>query len=149
MSKRLELFELIGILARRRYQAAGRAFSPLGLNHTEARLLTILHRESGEATQDLLSTSLSVDRSNAGRALKSLEQRGYVSRRKDDADSRTFLVQLTAAGQKAVIEVSRLRSELARTFFEDLTETESSAVVDLLRKVPSFDEGRIGSDRVG
>ena len=83
MRNRQELFDLIGALGRRRYQVGEQAFSSLGLNHTEARLLTILDRESGEATQDALSSSLFVDRSNAGRALKGLEQRRYVSRHKD------------------------------------------------------------------
>lgn len=134
MSNRQELFDLIGALGRRRYQVGEQAFSSLGLNHTEARLLTILDRESGEATQDALSSSLFVDRSNAGRALKSLEQRRYVSRHKDEADSRTNLVQLTAAGAEAVTEVARLRKELARSFFSALTEAEAGEIVDLLGK---------------
>lgn len=79
MSNRQELFDLIGALGRRRYQVGEQAFSSLGLNHTEARLLTILDRESGEATQDALSSSLFVDRSNAGRALKSLELQKQIN----------------------------------------------------------------------
>lgn len=134
MSERTELFELIGTLARRRFQAAERAFGPLGLNHTEARLLTILDRESGEATQDLLSGSLSVDRSNAGRALKRLEQREYITRHKDEADSRTNRVQLTPAGAEVVAEVSGLRRELAQAFFSELSEAEASTIVELLGK---------------
>ena len=134
MSDRTELFELIGTLARRRFQAAERAFGPLGLNHTEARLLAILDRESGEATQDVLSASLSVDRSNAGRALKRLEQRGYIARRRDDVDSRTNHVQLTPAGSEIVAEVNRLRKELAQGFFSELSEAEARSVIESLGK---------------
>jgi DNA-binding MarR family transcriptional regulator len=134
MTNRLELFELIGALARRRFQAAERAFAPIGLNHTEARLLTILDLESGEATQDALSNSLSIDRSNAGRALKGLEQRGYIARRKDEGDGRTNLVQLTAAGADAVEEVAKLRKKVASDFFSDLTEADAGTITDLLRK---------------
>lgn len=145
MSNRLELFELIGALGRRRYQAGERAFSSLGLNHTEARLLTILDRESGEATQDALSNALFVDRSNAGRALKRLEQGGYLVRRKDDADSRTNLVEMTDMGREAVVEISRIRQAMAQTIFGDLTEAQAGAVVDLLRKTFSVDENEAGS----
>jgi DNA-binding MarR family transcriptional regulator len=134
MSNRLELFELIGVLARQRFQAAERAFAPIGLNHTEARLLTILDFESGEATQDALSNSLSVDRSNAGRALKRLEQRGYIARHKDDTDSTTTHARLTAEGAAAVEEVAKLRREVASDFFSDLTEADAGAIADLLRK---------------
>ena len=133
-SPRLELFELIGALARRRYQSAERSYAALGLNHTEARLLTMLDDEAGAPTQDALSSRLFVDRSNAGRAFKRLEQAGYVGRRKDDADNRTNLVDITPKGRKAAAEVIRLSDEMARTFFGDLTEADAATIVTLLRK---------------
>jgi DNA-binding MarR family transcriptional regulator len=135
-SPHVELFELIGDLARRRYQAAERGYAPLGLNHTEARLLKMLDDEGGAATQDALSRRLSVDRSNAGRAFKRLEQAGYVGRRQDEADSRANLVDITARGREAAAEVKRLSREMARTFFGRLTEADAATVVDLLREAP-------------
>jgi DNA-binding MarR family transcriptional regulator len=134
LSPRLELFEVIGALARRRYQTAEQRYVSLGLNHTEARLLKMLGDEAGATTQDALSRRLFVDRSNAGRAFKRLEQAGYVARRKDDADSRTNLVDITAKGRDAAAEVNRLSNELARTFFGDLTDADAAAAVALLRK---------------
>jgi MarR family transcriptional regulator for hemolysin len=135
----LALFDLIGELARRRHQAAERYFSVLGLNHTEARLLTLLRQEDGVAAQDTLSNRLSVDRSNAVRALQSLEQEGYIRRRKDDADKRAKLVQITPKGRKAVSEISRLRKKMAQSFFGDLREKEAGAIVDLLKKALTYD----------
>ncbi len=108
MDNFLTLFDLIGVLARRRYQIAERYFSALGLNHTEARLLTLLGREGGTATQETLSNLIFVDRSNVGRALQRLEQGGYIERRKDDVDKRTNLVQITAKGHRTVGELSKL-----------------------------------------
>jgi DNA-binding MarR family transcriptional regulator len=134
MPSRIDLFELIGALARRRYQAAERSYAFVGLNHTEARLLKMLADEGGAATQDALSRRLFVDRSNAGRAFKRLEQAGYVGRRKDDADNRTNLVDITPKGREAAAEVNRLGDEMARTFFGDLTEAEADTIVTLLRK---------------
>jgi DNA-binding MarR family transcriptional regulator len=131
---RQDLFEIIGALARRRYQTAERVYASLGLNHTEARLLSMLDDEAGAPTQDALSSRLHVDRSNAGRAFKRLEQAGYVARRKDDADSRTNLVDITPKGRKAAAEVNQLSDEMARTFFGDLTEADAATVVTLLRK---------------
>jgi DNA-binding MarR family transcriptional regulator len=135
MSPRLDLFELIGALARRRYQTAERSYAPLGLNHTEARLLKMLDDEAGATTQDALSRRLFVDRSNAGRAFKRLEQAGYVRRRKDDADSRSNLVDITPKGRKAAADVNRLSDDMARSFFGDLTDADAATVVALLRKV--------------
>jgi DNA-binding MarR family transcriptional regulator len=129
-----ELFDLIGVLARRRYQAAERAYAPLGLNHTEARLLTMLAGEGGTATQDALSRRLHVDRSNAGRAFKRLEQADYVSRRKADADNRTNVVEITATGRRAAADVRRLGDEMAAGFFGDLSQADAATAVRLLTK---------------
>jgi DNA-binding MarR family transcriptional regulator len=134
MKHRSDLFASIGALARRRHQAGERSYASLGLNHTEARLLAMLADESGAATQDALSRRLFVDRSNAGRAFKRLEQAGYVDRRKDDADNRTNLVDITPKGREAAAEVNRLSNEMARTFFGDLTEADAATIVKLLRK---------------
>lgn len=128
------LFDLIGVLARRRYQTADRCFAALGLNHTEARLLTLLRQKDGLATQEALSNLLTVDRSNAGRALKRLELAGHILRRKDDADRRTNFVQITAKGRKTVAEIAKLRKKMAQTFFGDLQQHEAGTIVDLLRK---------------
>ncbi len=129
-----ELFDLIGVLARRRHHAAERGFAALGLNHTEARLLAMLVGEPGPTAQEALSRRISVDRSNIGRAFKRLEQAGYVTRRRDEADSRTNLVDITPAGREAAAEVNRLRSELASSFFGGLSKAEAATIVKLLRK---------------
>ena len=131
----LTLFDMIGELARQRYQAAERCFSALGLNHTEARLLTLLGQHGGTATQDTLSNLIFLDRSNVGRALHHLEHAGYIERRKDDADKRTKRVQITAKGQTAVGDIAKLRREMAQHFFGALTADEAGSVVDLLSKV--------------
>lgn len=128
------LFDLIGELARRRFQFAERSYSSLGLNHTEARLLTLLHRQKGIATQESLSQQIFVDRSNAGRALKKLEEGGYIGRRKDDVDKRTNLVELTVKGRKVISDIAKLKSAMAQNFFGDLSESEASEVINLLRK---------------
>jgi DNA-binding MarR family transcriptional regulator len=139
------LFDLIGVLARRRYQTAERCFSALGLNHTEARLLRLLREEDDVTSQDALSNLLHVDRTNAGRALKRLEKGGYIVRRKYDADKRTNLVQITAKGRKAVVEIAKLRNKVAQSFFGDLKEDEASAIVELLRKAVANEEGEMPS----
>lgn len=139
MANLLALFDLIGVLARRRYQTAERCFGALGLNHTEARLLTLLHQEGGTAAQDALSSMLSVDRSNAGRGLKRLEQQGYIERREGNADKRTNLTHITAKGRKAVVEISRLKKKIVQSFFGDLTEEKAGKILGLLSQTLTTD----------
>lgn len=134
------LFDQIGELARLRYAAAERSFAVLGLNHTEARLLTLLDREGGECSQDVLSAQIVVDRTNAGRALKHLEVAGLIQRQKGVEDKRTNLVKLTLDGERIVSDVARIRAQIARTFFADLTNDEAGTVISLLSRT-------LGADR--
>lgn len=128
-----ELFDLIGQLARRRHQAAEQQFAALGINHTEARLLGLLHHRD-DVAQDALSAQLLVDRSNAARALQHLEEGGYITRTKNDEDKRAKLVRLTGKGHQAVAAISKLRKQMAHTFFGNLQEDEARRIVALLRK---------------
>lgn len=139
MENLLALFDLVGVLARRRFLAAERHFSTLGLNHTEARLLTLLHREGGDAAQDVLSNMLHIDRSNAGRALKSLEHEGLIERYRHEADKRTNVVRMTERGRAMVAEIARLKVTMAEGFFGHLTDEQAGEIVDLLRRAGAGD----------
>ena len=134
MDNYFALFEMIGVLARRRYQTAEREMAAIGLNHTEARLLSLLSEAGGERAQDALSNQLHIDRSNAGRALKRLEQDGYITRVRDEADRRAFLVQLTGKGRRAVRDIMKVRNAIVAGFFGELTEEEAGRAVALLEK---------------
>jgi len=140
------LFEMIGALARRRYQTAEKAFAALGLNHTEARLLSLLKNEGGSATQETLSGLLLIDRSNAGRALKKLELQGYVTRHPDEKDKRTNIVEIADKGVSATIEISKLGKTIAEEFFGDLSASEAAQVVKLLRKTIPTENTEPSSD---
>ena len=129
-----ELFDLIVVLARRRYQAAEQHFAAIGLNHTEARLMTLLNEAGGNASQDAISAELVLDRSNAGRGLKRLEQAGYLRRRKDRDDKRCNRVEITAKGKGVVREIARIRAEIVQDFFGSLSEAEARHASGLLRK---------------
>lgn len=131
----LELAELIGRVARRWHQLGEKSFAALRINHTEARLLTLLEQHGGGATQDSLSNQLNVDRSNAGRALSRLEDSGMVIRRKDEADARTKLVDITDAGRAAVNEIAQVRIEMAESLLGTLSKVDTRKASELLRAV--------------
>lgn len=128
-----ELFDLIGELAHKRFRMAERALIVLGLNHSEARLISVLAQQ-GSMTQDALSATLTIDRSNAGRSLKKMESRGYIIRTKDELDKRTNVVAITDAGRKVAVEVDAVRDSLVSALFQDLAEEDAEVIVDLLRR---------------
>ena len=137
MSPFLALFDLVGVLARRRHQLADAEFAALGLSHTEARLLTLLHDEGGVASQEALTQMVTIDRTNAGRALLRLEQQGFVQRSKHHSDGRAKLVSLSERGDRAVLEIRRLRDQIATTLFGDLSEEEAQSILNVLDRALS------------
>jgi DNA-binding MarR family transcriptional regulator len=66
--------------------------------------------------------------------LQRLEHDGYLLRRKDSVDKRAKLVQITAKGGKAVVEISKLRKTMAQTFFGELRPDEAGVAAELLKK---------------
>lgn len=135
-----ELFEVIGVLARRRYQSAERNFAALGLNHSEARILMLLEQEAGTATQDTLANLLFIDRSNVGRAMKGLEQQGYIIRCKNDNDKRANLVHLTPEGSATLVEIRETKQKIIDGFFKDMTAEEARQATRLMKKSMSADD---------
>jgi len=65
------------------------------------------------------------------RALQRLEREGYILRRKDHADKRANLVQITRKGGKAVVEIQRLRKKIVQSFFGDPEENGAGEIVEL------------------
>ena len=112
---------------------AERALIVLGLNHSEARLISVLAPQ-GSMTQDALSATLTIDRSNAGRSLKKLESSGYIIRQKDELDKRTKIVAITDAGRKVAVKVDAERDKLVSELFQDLAEEDAEVIVHLLRR---------------
>lgn len=139
MSSYMTLFDLIGQLARQRYQAAERRFGAIGLNHTEARLLTLLDEMGSAASQDDLSGRLSIDRSNAGRALKRLEAGGHIARRKDATDKRAKQVTLSETGRAKLADIAAIKADIVQESFGKLTEAEAKTAAVLLEKAMAPD----------
>jgi DNA-binding MarR family transcriptional regulator len=71
--------------------------------------LTLLE-EHGPVTQQALGEALRLDPSNVVGLLNELEERGLVTRRRDPADRRRHIVELSAAGADELVRTSsRLR----------------------------------------
>lgn len=120
---------------------ADRYFAAHDLNHTEARLLTLLNAQGGESTQEALSQKIYVDRTNVGRALKQLETKGCLTRSKDKVDKRANLVKLTKKGQKAIADIDKTRKKMANEFFGDLTEEQAQSIVETLQSTMKLGAG--------
>lgn len=89
-----------GILNRRTQAYIAYACRPWQISYSEYVLLVELYRSDGCSQEDL-SRTLSVDKGMVARCVKSLEEKGYVQRRKDSADKRFKHIYVTEKGQHA------------------------------------------------
>ena len=125
---------LVDHLARLTRAKAESALAPLGLRPRHLVALTIL-RNQGPASQQVLASTLRIDRTNLVGLLNELESDGLVVRERSAADRRRHNVALTDSG------VERLDSaEVALESVEDdvlgaLDEEQRATLHDLLQAV--------------
>jgi DNA-binding MarR family transcriptional regulator len=110
--------------------------SVLKLKPHHAGLLRMLEASPGLSQQEL-SELFGVFPSRLVVLLDQLEERKFIERRDDPADRRGYRVYLTKAGQKAVVEISRVTRELEKDLLTALTDAERATLTGLLERVVS------------
>jgi DNA-binding MarR family transcriptional regulator len=99
--------------------------------------------EQGPITQHAVSTALSLDPSNVVGLLNELEERGLITRRRDPADRRRHIVELSAAGSGELAQTCGKLDQVEAELFKSLTAQERASLYDLLtRAVGAFPPAR-------
>jgi MarR family transcriptional regulator, lower aerobic nicotinate degradation pathway regulator len=114
------------------------ALAPLGLRPRHLVALTVL-RDGDGSTQQALSTTLQIDRTNLVGLLNELEADGLIERRRSREDRRRHIVELTKAGANRLI-----KAELALATVEDevlgrLDDEQRETLYRLLQQATSAD----------
>ncbi|MGO1316557.1 MAG: MarR family winged helix-turn-helix transcriptional regulator [Cellulomonadaceae bacterium] len=108
---------------------------------------TLLHLALGGATsQQALIDALGVDPSGLVAILNELESGGLVERRRDPADRRRHIVQITSGGREAAALVESAVADVERVAFADLSLGEISVLGDLLGRIRGRHEGAVCDD---
>ncbi|MGD0604545.1 MAG: MarR family winged helix-turn-helix transcriptional regulator [Streptosporangiaceae bacterium] len=117
-----QLLPLLDHLARVGRRAAEASMAPGGLRPRHLVALNLLS-EHGAASQQGLVEALSLDPSNVVGLLNELEERGLITRRRDPADRRRHIVELSAGGQNelclAQARLSRVEDDLLGALSRD------------------------------
>jgi MarR family transcriptional regulator, lower aerobic nicotinate degradation pathway regulator len=90
-------------LARHMRLRSEAAIAPLGLRARHLIALTVL-RDHGGSTQQALSTTLQIDRTNLVGLLNDLEAEALIARRRSSEDRRRHIVELTHAGAQLLAQ---------------------------------------------
>jgi len=89
-------------------------------------------RDEGRMTQSSLCSAINVDANYMVLMLNDLESSGYVERRRDPADRRRHIVELTELGIEAISRAERAMDEMEDEILGPLNADERATLRDLL-----------------
>jgi len=117
-------------------------FEPLDLNLSQASLIGYI-AENGPMNQTQLAAALVLGRAATGSVVDQLEKRGLVQRVPDPDDRRVWLVENTAAGSDASIEIVSIDEQLRKSMRVGITRAERQQLADLLIRMSANAVGAI------
>jgi DNA-binding MarR family transcriptional regulator/ribosomal protein S18 acetylase RimI-like enzyme len=123
----------LGLLSRYRFDTR--------LSLTEARTLFEIGRR-GAHTQSGLRAELKIDGGYLNRVVKALAAQGLVATRKDEADGRVLLLELTPQGREAAAAIDKASDIEAESLVAGLSPQDIRALVGHLRAAERILEGR-------
>ena len=106
----------------------------LGIKLRQLMLLSYL-RWGAPALQQQLCEALWLDPNNCVLLLNEMEDMGYVERRRDPADRRRHVVDITDEGQKALERAERAQEEIGDELLSALSDDERATLRSLLSRV--------------
>src|SRR4051794_4203167 len=112
----------------------GEALEPFGIKPRHVAALIEL-RDRGELTQQSLCGALHLDPTNLVAILNDLEQRGYATRRRDPADRRRHLVEVSKKGIAVIDKVSEVMDGVEADLLKDFEPAEREQLAHLLTAV--------------
>lgn len=125
---------LIARIARVVRQRFEQALAPLGLRQRHLVALSYL-REHGPTAQQMLAEQLCMDASSTVCLLNSLEEAELIVRRRDRADRRRGIVELSAGGERALTEVDEALQAVEEGILYGLDDDERGALHALLARL--------------
>ncbi len=135
----LEAADLIGQVSRRLHRGTNEALAPYGLSRAQARVVRLL--ADGPLRMAAIADRLCVVPRTVTDLVDGGEAAGLVVRRRDPADRRSMLVELTGAGRDLVDDLDAIRRASAAQVLGCLCAEDRAALVQALRAVAE-DGGR-------
>lgn len=124
----------ISILYRYRLNYLGKRLEPYNIGSGQHLFLMVLSKNDG-INQEELSSYLKIDKATTAKAIKKLEEEGYVIRRIDDIDKRAYRVFLTDKGRDVIPIIDEAVKDWEEFITEGFSEKERISVGALLGKM--------------
>lgn len=124
----------ISVLYRYRKSYASKMLEPYGIVGCQYLFLMTLFKQDG-ASQEKISDNLKIDKTTTAKAIKKLEDNGYVKRVVDSADKRAYKVFLTQKAQDIMPKIYETMKNWESMVLSDVSEEEYLALEKLLNKM--------------
>ncbi|MGI6575283.1 MAG: MarR family winged helix-turn-helix transcriptional regulator [bacterium] len=128
------LGRLLSILHRQAQVYINYVLKELNITAAEYAFLLCLYKKDG-MTQEDLSTYLYIDKSATTRAIKSLEEKGYVFKNKDNADKRFNRIYLTPKAKEYKDEIRQKVRRWVEFLTEGLDKETVNVVISVLERM--------------
>lgn len=112
----------------------GKKMEPLHIGPGQYTYLFALYLEDGQ-TQQSLSNRMLVDKSATARAVDKLEELGYVERKPDNIDKRSYRVFLTQKAVEIKPQLEAVVEEVQEILLGNLSDEEKNILKTLLQKL--------------
>jgi DNA-binding MarR family transcriptional regulator len=128
----LPLGSLISLIHRNHVIALNNRLKPRGLSAGQFPVLMFLSRREG-ITQETLARHFHIDKATIARAVRRLEDDGFISRRTDPDNRRAFALFLTEKGKRVMEEILGLEAEWEEDLLSILQDHERGDLIVHLR----------------
>jgi DNA-binding MarR family transcriptional regulator len=132
--KRTDVAFLLAQLGAYAAERFGERAAALDFSRPQAGLLRLISREPGQS-QQAVARRLGTPPSRLVALVDGLEERGLIERRRNPADRRNYALHLTAAGERAMADLSQAAMEHEYAVAAPLTQSERAQLSALLAKL--------------
>lgn len=124
----------ISIIHRNRQNYLTKRLEAYRIGSGQHVFLMILSRNDG-ISQEQLSEHMRIDKATTAKAIKKLENEGYIRREVDSRDKRAYKVFLTSKGVEVIPVIKEAIEDWERMVTNNIPESEQVLLVDILGKM--------------
>ena len=125
---------LVSVLYRRNQVYLDAALKEYNLTASELAFIISLYKKDG-ISQEELSTRLAIDKAATANALRSLENKGYVSRTRNPQDRRANIIIITEYARRMETGIRKQLRNWTNFLTEDIEEESVQTMFEVLEKM--------------
>ena len=112
------------------------------IGSSQLHFLNMLYQKDG-INQEYLAHHLNKDKATSARAIKKLEEEGYVIRKRDDFDKRSYAIFLTKKSKDLMPVFRKILREWTKSLLINFSESEKKTLYSYLERISENAERKV------